>query len=68
MIAAELRARRVALGLSQEALARRLDVSMNTVARWERGALHPAHPRMLQALLDVIEREIEEQRANLARS
>jgi transcriptional regulator with XRE-family HTH domain len=33
-----VRERRKALGLSQEALARQLVVSKNTVARWESGA------------------------------
>src|SRR5438067_1968447 len=39
MTPVDLRDRREALGLSQEALAERLDVSRNTIARWERGEL-----------------------------
>ena len=36
MKGAKLRERRLALGLSQQALADKLEVSRNTVARWER--------------------------------
>jgi predicted ATPase/DNA-binding CsgD family transcriptional regulator len=41
----ELRNRRMALGLTQAALAEMLGVSPNTVARWERGALRVGNPR-----------------------
>jgi len=51
MTGAELRAARRALGLSQRALAVLLDVTENTVARWERGELAIAHPRMLELAL-----------------
>ena len=48
---AELRARRRALGLTQAGLAAALDVSANTVARWERGELRAGHPgRVLRRL------------------
>lgn len=50
-----LRARRVRLGLTQAALAGRLGVSRNTVARWERGDLPVGHPDLLQLALDDIE-------------
>lgn len=36
-ISARMRDQRVSLGLSQEAVARRLDTTMRTYARWERG-------------------------------
>jgi transcriptional regulator with XRE-family HTH domain len=36
MTGAKLRERRLALGLSQQGLADKLEVSRNTVARWER--------------------------------
>jgi transcriptional regulator with XRE-family HTH domain len=37
MTGQELRIRRQELGLTQEGLAKELDVTANTVARWERG-------------------------------
>lgn len=37
MTGAELRAARARLGLTQAALAKKLHVAPNTVARWERG-------------------------------
>jgi DNA-binding transcriptional regulator YiaG len=37
MVAAGLREMRNALGISQEGLARELDVSVKTVRRWEQG-------------------------------
>lgn len=43
----QLRARRLALGLTQAALADLLDVSANTVARWERGELRVRVPRRI---------------------
>ncbi|MBE9372975.1 helix-turn-helix transcriptional regulator [Saccharopolyspora sp. HNM0983] len=48
-----LAARREALGLSQEALARELDVELSTVGRWERGTLTPQprrRPELARAL------------------
>jgi len=39
---------REALGLSQAELGRKLSVSSNTIARWERGELKIEHPAMLQ--------------------
>lgn len=41
MTPAEVRALRVRMGLSQEAFAKRLGVSVNTVTRWERGVMRP---------------------------
>ena len=48
----DLRRRREALGLSQEQLARVLQVSAMTVSRWERGVnpIPPLLPLALEAL------------------
>jgi transcriptional regulator with XRE-family HTH domain len=53
----ELRSRRVALGMTQEALAKEFEVTANTVARWERGEV----PRtgILPAWVDKVLRQIE---------
>lgn len=48
---AKLRKEREQIGLSQLELARKLSVSPNTVARWERGELKIEHPGMLQLAL-----------------
>jgi len=40
--AAEIKALRQALGLTQEALARRIGVSWSTVAKWEMGRSNPS--------------------------
>jgi len=45
---AGLKRDREALGLSQAELGRKLSVSANTIARWERGELKIEHPAMLQ--------------------
>jgi non-specific serine/threonine protein kinase len=52
----ELRARRRALGLTQAFLAAELDVSANTVARWERGELQIGRPRRVLRRLERLER------------
>ncbi|HEV7664709.1 MAG TPA: LuxR C-terminal-related transcriptional regulator [Chloroflexota bacterium] len=54
--AAELRVRRLALGLTQAQLAGRLGVRANTVARWERGELRPSHPERVVRWLARLER------------
>ena len=46
-----IRDTRRALGLTQLQLARHLDVTPNTVCRWERGTLPIAHPAMLALAL-----------------
>ena len=46
-----LKQEREALGLSQVEVGRRLSVSANTIARWERGELKIEHPSMLQLAL-----------------
>jgi transcriptional regulator with XRE-family HTH domain len=55
MKGAKLRERREALGLTQQRLADRLEVSRNTVARWEREEM--AIPGFLDLALKTIERE-----------
>ncbi|MFT4040696.1 MAG: helix-turn-helix domain-containing protein [Thermomicrobiales bacterium] len=52
MTPATIRARREALGLTQEALAQRLSVAKTTVARWELGTAPVSHPEMLRLALD----------------
>jgi len=37
--------------LTQAQLAERLAVTANTVARWERGEVHMAHPRQVARML-----------------
>ena len=51
----ELRERRLRLGLSQSQLAARLDVTKETVSRWERGALNIAAPGMLDLAVHALE-------------
>jgi transcriptional regulator with XRE-family HTH domain len=51
----KLRERRLALGLTQQGLADKLEVSRNTVARWERDEM--AIPGFLNLALKTIERE-----------
>lgn len=52
MDGAELRARRLALKLTQLHLGRLLGVPQSTVARWETGALPIRHPRILQFAME----------------
>jgi transcriptional regulator with XRE-family HTH domain len=54
---AELKQARKTLGLTQAALAERLGVSANTVARWERGNLEPGYPEMLRLAIASLLRE-----------
>ena len=49
-----VRERRVEMGMTQRDLAGELGVSVNTLARWERGEVEVAHPRMLSLALDAI--------------
>lgn len=51
MILVKLRNNRLALGLSQAGLSSLLGVPVNTIARWERGELAIAHPRILELAL-----------------
>ena len=50
-----LRDQRLALGLSQAALAQRLGIPRNTIARWERGELRIEHPTLLALALWAVE-------------
>jgi predicted ATPase len=52
---AQLRTRRKALGLSQQALARAVGVTTNTIARWERGERRIAHAQLLHIGLERLE-------------
>ena len=63
MHCSKLRQRRRALRLSQEDLAQRLGVTKNTVARWERGELTIARPRMLRVMLDHLADDLRAERA-----
>lgn len=51
---ANLKRDREALGLSQTELGRKLSVSSNTIARWERGELRIEHPAMLQLAITAL--------------
>jgi len=55
MIGADLRRRRVALGLSRDKVARLLGTTVNTVFRWEHGTLRIERPEMLDLALDALE-------------
>ena len=57
MTGPKLRERRLALGLTQQALADKLKVTQNTVARWEREEM--AMPGFLHLALKWIEWEAE---------
>src|SRR5262249_4356166 len=52
MTSADLRARRRALGLTQDDLGRCLGIRRNTIARWERGDLAIGSPLLLRLALD----------------
>src|SRR3954470_4503932 len=54
MTADELRTARETIGLSQAALARRLGIPANTLARWERGEVPIRHGHILALALQHI--------------
>lgn len=54
---AELKARRLALGLTQRQLASAIEVAPNTVARWERGELAVDRLGMIRYILDQMQRD-----------
>lgn len=51
----ELRVRRVALGLSQDELARLAGVTQATISQWETGVRTPRDPHSIHILLSVLE-------------
>ena len=53
-LAQRVRSQRKALDLSQEALARRADVSLNVINRLERGAITDPHVTTLSAVADAL--------------
>lgn len=55
MTGEELKARRQALGYSQDKLAKKLGVTTSTLARWEQGVLNIGNPDMLNLALNSIE-------------
>ena len=57
---ANLRREREALGFSQAELGRKLSVSSNTIARWERGELKIEHPAMLQLAMAMLRRNLQQ--------
>jgi transcriptional regulator with XRE-family HTH domain len=54
----ELRAIRLEIGLSQARLARELDVTVTTVARWERGEQTIGSPAAIWLALQALKRGI----------
>jgi transcriptional regulator with XRE-family HTH domain len=61
MTPADLKRRREALGLTQEQLARELDVTTMTVSRYERGV--NAIPHIFELALEALERRRKEKAA-----
>jgi|GEM_PF-801565 len=57
MLHTELKSRRLALGLTQRQLASAIEVSPNTVARWERGELAIDRPNVLRFILNEMQRD-----------
>jgi transcriptional regulator with XRE-family HTH domain len=57
----EFAARRRALGISQDELAKRLGVATTTVARWERGERPIQHPEMVRFSLQAIYVDLREE-------
>ncbi len=62
MLANTLRKRREALGMTQAELAKALDVTPNTVARWERREMAIAHPGMVRSVLAMLAKERKEKK------
>lgn len=56
MTGGELKARRLALGLSLRKLAAELEVSFQTIDNWERGQLTIEHGKLLDLALQTLER------------
>ncbi len=55
MICDELKASRERLKMTQVQLAESLDLTANTIARWERGEVQPESPAMLRLALEQLE-------------
>ncbi len=55
MISDELKAGRERLKMTQVQLAEALDLTANTIARWERGEIQPESPAMLRLALKQLE-------------
>jgi len=64
----KLRGDRERIGMSQLELARKLSVSPNTVARWERGELKIQHPGMLQLALSSLRSQARGRRTSPTKS
>lgn len=62
MSAAELRSRRVALGMSQRSLATELGVTTTTVARWERGERAISNAVLVRLALGMLEVRVSQPR------
>lgn len=58
MHASEFATRRRKLGMTQEELAKELDVTPTTIARWERGEATIGHPRMVRLALQRLDDEL----------
>ncbi len=54
----EIREQRKELELTQVELGERLDVSGNTIARWERGEVSFEHPEMLRLALTALREQL----------
>jgi transcriptional regulator with XRE-family HTH domain len=52
----ELRARRLALGMTMQALAEALGIHWTTISRWERGRLEIENPNLLARAMRDLER------------
>jgi DNA-binding transcriptional regulator YiaG len=73
----EIRRIREQIGMSQAQLGEKLDVSQNTIARWEREDIKPEHPGMLILALEhlkmthmspELEKKLLERRARLMKN
>jgi transcriptional regulator with XRE-family HTH domain len=56
----ELREARLRLGLTQKQLAEKFEIPINTIARWERGALRIKHQKLLSLALVALAVEVKE--------
>jgi non-specific serine/threonine protein kinase len=63
----ELRSRRQALGLTQAAMAAMLEVTPNTLARWERSEVAARNQAMIRTVLDHLEQRLSGSSADVGR-